>query len=287
MPKKISVGVDGSEIAHMAFQTALFLRQPEDKIDVFHVSTPEKDYLPYDLEPAYIAENYDNLLITSVPSDRRSVSIFPKKDGQSTKGAVCEYINNAEQKTDFLVVGCAGRKGPKSDPTILGSTTDYSLRQAHCSSIIIKKKMEKFATSDKRPKGKFMACVDGSDNSHKAYLETCRLAYETDDVVILHIYSAEAQTNNDDGESKADDITKKYENLGRGTVKIVEKASGTSIAKQILSIAEEEEVDFVVVGADGMSAYLNGTKNPLGSVSDYVAKHAKMGAVITEVLTQG
>ena len=99
-----------------------------------------------------------------------------------------------------------------------------------------------------------------------------------DDVVILHIYSAEAQTNNDDGESKADDITKKYENLGRGTVKIVEKASGTTIAKQILSIAEEEEVDFVVVGADGMSAYLSGKKE-LGSVSDYVAKHAKMGAV--------
>ena len=86
--------------------------------------------------------------------------------------------------------------------------------------------MEKFATSDKRPKGKFMACVDGSDNSHKAYLETCRLAYETDDVVILYIYSAEAQTNNDDGETKADDITKKYENLGRGTVKIVEKRLG-------------------------------------------------------------
>ena len=287
MSKKISVGVDGSEIAHMAFQTALFLRQPEDKIDVFHVSSPAKDYLPYDLQPDYIAENYDNMLIASVPSDRRSVSIFEKKDGQSTKGAVCEYINNAEQKTDFLVVGCAGRKGPKSDPTILGSTTDYSLRQAHCSSIIIKKKMEKFATSDKRPKGKFMACVDGSDNSHKAYLETCRLAYETDDVVILYIYSAEAQTGHDDGESKADDITKKYEEFGRGTVKIVQKVSGTTIGKQILSIAEEEEVDFVVVGADGMSAYLNGTKNPLGSVSDYIAKHAKMGAVITEVLTQG
>ena len=43
-------------------------------------------------------------------------------------------------------------------------------------------------------------------------------------------------------------------------------------------------MDFVVVGADGMSAYLSGKKE-LGSVSDYVAKHAKMGAVITEVLT--
>ena len=65
MAKKITVGVDGSEIAHMAYQCAAYLRKPEDKIDVFHISTPGKDYLPYDLQPGYIKENYDNLLISS------------------------------------------------------------------------------------------------------------------------------------------------------------------------------------------------------------------------------
>ena len=258
MAKKITVGVDGSEIAHMAYQCAAYLRKPEDKIDVFHISTPGKDYLPYDLQPDYIKENYDNLLISSVPEDRRTVTIVEKKTGQSTKGAVCEYINNADEKTDFLVVGCAGRKGPKTDPTILGSTTDYSLRAAHCSCIIVKKKMEKFAEAEKRSKAKFMACVDGSDNSHKAYTEACRIAFDTDELIILHIYSAEEAEVNDDGITKADEITKKYTDLGRGTVKIVEKMGGTSISKQILQVATDEEVDFVVVGADGMGAYLNG-----------------------------
>jgi nucleotide-binding universal stress UspA family protein len=266
MPKKISVGVDGSEIAHIAFLCASYLRKPEDKLAVFHISSPDKDYLPYDLQPSYIAENYDNLLISSIPKDRRSITITEKKKGQSTKGAVCEYINNAEEKTDFLVVGCAGRKGPKSDPTILGSTTDYSLRSAHCSSIIVKKKMEKFATSEKRTKAKFMACVDGSDNSHKAYTEACRIAHDADDLIILHIYSAEQQDNNNDGTTKSDDIRKKYGDLGRGEVKIVDKEGGSTIAQQILNVATEEEVDFVVVGADGMSAYLNGMPQ-LGSVS--------------------
>ena len=32
MAKKITVGVDGSEIAHMAYQCAAYLRKPEDKI---------------------------------------------------------------------------------------------------------------------------------------------------------------------------------------------------------------------------------------------------------------
>ena len=72
-----------------------------------------------------------------------------------------------------------------------------------------------------------------------------------------HAVGYEAEVN-DDGITKADEITKKYTDLGRGTVKIVEKMGGTSISKQILQVATDEEVDFVVVGADGMGAYLNG-----------------------------
>ena len=78
MSKKISVGVDGSD-AHMAFLCASYLRKPEDKLAVFHISSPDKDYLPYDLQPSYIAENYDNLLLSSIPKDRRSVTITEKK----------------------------------------------------------------------------------------------------------------------------------------------------------------------------------------------------------------
>ena len=78
MSKKISVGVDGSEIAHMAFLCASYLRKPEDKLAVFHISSPDKDYLPYDLQPSYIAENYDNLLLSSIPKRAAMVLRFER-----------------------------------------------------------------------------------------------------------------------------------------------------------------------------------------------------------------
>lgn len=64
-----------------------------------------------------------------------------------------------QRDVSLMVLGCAGRKGPKDDPTVLGSTADYSMRGARCSSAIVKPK------SAVPPRGtpvSYLACVDGS-----------------------------------------------------------------------------------------------------------------------------
>lgn len=287
--KTFCIGVDGSEVAHLAFQTALRLRKKEDNMDVFHISDRNKTYLPYDLEPDHIQDAYETLLVANVPADHRVVRVEEKKEGQSTKGAACEYVNGSDPKPDFLFVGCAGRKGPKEDPTILGTTADYSLRATHCSSVICKRLADGFATrplpaagGGSRPNATFLVCVDESPNSEKAYDEAVRLAHDDGDkVVVLHVFDDER----DDGtETTAEEVQAKYQGKGATDVQLVAKVGGKPLGVHICEYAWDQDMDFVVIGADGMTAYRNG-RGQLGSVSDYVVKNAKCNVVVTEILT--
>ena len=277
-PKTFCVGVDGSEIAHLAFQTALRLRKKEDDMNVFHIADTTKTYLPYDLEPDYIKDNYETLLIANVPADHRVVRIREKRQGQSTKGASCEYVNNSEKKVDFFVVGCAGRKGPKQDPTILGTTTDYSLRAAHCSSIICKRRAE---PTDGAATSKFLVCVDESPNSEKAFDEATKLAKDTDELIVFHIFEDEVS---DGTQTTAEEVQASTRRRGPRTFASFKKSGGKPLGFTFASTHGTRGVDFIVVGADGMTAYRNG-RSQLGSVSDYVVKSSKCDVVVTEVLT--
>lgn len=102
-----------------------------------------------------------------------------KRPGEGTKEALCAIVNK-DSAYDFLVVGMSGRKGPKEDPTILGSTVDYSLRQAHMSSIIVK-------NHDFPDKAIFLVGVDGSESANYSVNVALALAKPTDEVRILHI----------------------------------------------------------------------------------------------------
>jgi hypothetical protein len=62
------VGVDGSDIAHRAFNLGMRLRRPEDEIAVMHISDANKTYLPSDLKPEFIRNDYESTLIGSVPT---------------------------------------------------------------------------------------------------------------------------------------------------------------------------------------------------------------------------
>ena len=285
MAKHVCVGVDGSEIAHLAFQTALHLRKGDDTVSVVHVSDSAKSYLPYDLQPDYIKQTYEVILTGNVPSQKYNVDVVGKREGQSTKGAVCQYVNEgASSKVDLFVVGCAGRKGPKTDATVLGSTTDYSLRSAHCTSVIVNKHIVEFATAKERRPASFLVCVDGSKNSENAYKEAARLAHKGDKVVVVHIVEDEEE-DGFGGLSNAEEVQAKFvEEHGCESFEFVEKVAGRPLAQQICDMAWDREVDFVVVGADGMTAFKEG-RNQLGSVSEFVVKNAKCGGVvITEVL---
>lgn len=80
-----------------------------------------------------------------------------------------------------LVLVMAAHRHFHSDATILGSMADYSLRGAHCSSIIVK---------NRKPPAKvhtFLACVDGSNRAHEGMEIAMSLAKKGDQVIVLHV----------------------------------------------------------------------------------------------------
>lgn len=79
------------------------------------------------------------------------------------------------------MVGFTGRKGPKEDPTILGSSADFSLRGARMPCCIVKRKVAP------RESHLFVVAVDGSERAHSGLQLTEQLAMPGDRIVIVHV----------------------------------------------------------------------------------------------------
>lgn len=125
-----------------------------------------------------------------LPKDYR-LEFVPRKAGTSVRDVLALFVDK-RPKVDVLVVGCVGRKGPKEDPSILGSTTDSSLRAVPCNCLVVKRRPE--ITNEP---SNFMACIDGSPQSIEGFHLLCRMARKGDTVYLVHF-----DENSDDGTSK-------------------------------------------------------------------------------------
>ena len=76
-----------------------------------------------------------------------------------------------DYKADISVVGYHGRKGPKDDPTVMGSAVKYLSTGSKVPTMIIKDPKKRVD----KPEGvfRFCACIDGSDKSMKALNLIC------------------------------------------------------------------------------------------------------------------
>jgi nucleotide-binding universal stress UspA family protein len=83
-------------------------------------------------------------------------------------------------EADMFLVGFVGRKGPKEDPSVLGSAADYSLRSAHITAAVVKDKTF-------RDPATLLVGVDGSERAHSAACLAVRLARPTDSIHIVHM----------------------------------------------------------------------------------------------------
>jgi len=81
----------------------------------------------------------------------------------------------------MLAVGMVGRKGPKEDVAVMGSTADVALRGARCATLICKS--QKIADGEPH---RFIVCADGSKASMKAVHLSCGVAGPKDSIVIVH-----------------------------------------------------------------------------------------------------
>lgn len=93
-----------------------------------------------------------------MPKERYEIVVFDRPERQSTHEAVCRMVNKL--RADIMFVGFVGRKGIKEDPTILGTTSDYSLRAVHADCAIVKHRT--VVIPDHRDPALWVVCVDGS-----------------------------------------------------------------------------------------------------------------------------
>ena len=91
------------------------LTQKGDFLTVLHVVTPGKQEVT-----AALAEHFRVKLTSRFSKARWAVVTPPAPPGMPTREAVVAALR--EQKSDLAVIGFSGRKGPKEDPSIMGSS---------------------------------------------------------------------------------------------------------------------------------------------------------------------
>lgn len=129
----------------------------EDHLMVANVWSQEKEeYLDYKLKHANIKTMTDAHLITI--KKRYNWIDHQMKEGDSAKSLLIEMASLYH--ADILVCGYHGRKGPKEDPTVMGTAVQYMSTFAIKPILIIKDPH----TREERPNGyRYAVCVDGSE----------------------------------------------------------------------------------------------------------------------------
>ena len=141
------------------------MNEKTDKIIVAHCwSTKKNEYLPMDLKPEFIKDKADTECIAL--GDRWQWEAIEMKDegGPTAK----ELLNDAAARlnANVCVVGYHGRKGPKKDPTVMGTAVQYMGINTAVPVFILKDPIQR---KDKENEAfRFAACVDGSAQSLRA-----------------------------------------------------------------------------------------------------------------------
>ena len=99
------------------------MNEATDKIVVSHCwSATKNEYLPMDMKNDFIRDRADTECIAL--GDRWLFDSMEMVDGGKTAK---ELLNEAAQrnKAHVCIVGYHGRKGPKKDPTVMGTAVQY------------------------------------------------------------------------------------------------------------------------------------------------------------------
>lgn len=178
------VGADGSKASKVAFNTALTLRKAKGKFYVLHIEdTSKNSYLPSDMKWPAIREEAEVSLATSVPMSFYSMESIVKDPGESTKAKFVGRINEIDSPM-FVCLGWVGRKGPKDDPTVLGSVSNVCMRTCNHPVMVCKKVPDKGSHS-------YAVCVDGGKRGIQAFDAVMALSKSIDTVSVLYCYNDE------------------------------------------------------------------------------------------------
>jgi len=271
------VAVDGSPSSWAAWDAVLYLLDPkQDQLTTVTVVDDREDDshgFQEDIEKELKKAN------TGMPEENLKTAFVEKK--KDTKTTVVQY--GAKCNADLLAVGVHGRRMKRRDSVedvalrILGSTSDFSLRTFPKTSVIAKSSFEK----PEKGKAIWVCGVDGSINSQNGYKIARQLMVEGDYIYVVHVKPVVAVKESSHKEFRPENISAKYKELLQddkyGEFLIID--SGDEVPAVLSEFIEQKGAHFVSVGADGMGAFMKGTRI-MGSVSDNLVKDTKTATCI-------
>lgn len=282
----------------LVFITSLSLR-PVDRLRVLHVYNSTKSPKG---APEALAEHFKTKLTARLSAKRYDVKLVAKdSETTPTRTLVLDAIRG--EHPDLVVVGFTGRKGPKSDVQIMGSSTDLSLREGNTSVLVVKTWDESGVGEGgvgggAPPPKTFLVGFDGSLRSQEALLFTLRLAHPGRDSVVA-LYLEDVGVSGVAGEREGDDVEAGFKALVAAAVvgpapttpttitpTLVRRPSGgKSVHALFKEEVDERGASVCVVGADGVGAASSSKVREerrvgLGSVSDAVLRHCNVNVLV-------
>jgi len=272
-----NIAVDGSDAALNAFNIVFEeLKRDDDYIIVSHVFSNDKKHPLIQFKQENIKLSYEGKLIGTHSSKWTMIWEHLEKN-LTTK----EHVNKIakDMDSDIMAMGYVGRKGPKSDPTLLGSAVEYMAHNPVCPALIVKSPEKRV---DKESGGfRWLVCSDGSEKSYKALRETLKIISKDDDEVVILVVtlaSIDAKQIQEDTNKIFDEegvSNHRFETLDRDSD---EKTSDAIV--DYINIDETEYIDFVVVSNQGCGYSKHTQKKYLGKVASGVLSKSKANIVL-------
>jgi nucleotide-binding universal stress UspA family protein len=185
---KYMVCHDGSDSSNKALQAVkMNILRDSDNLMVAHVWNRKKEeYLDYKLKRQYIKELTESECAgLGARFHYHDEELMPSHEPMTSAKTAKNLLNEISKDNDasVVVVGFHGRKGPKADPTVMGSAVQYLSVETFKPVLIIKdpKSLEEHHKSGLR----FAACVDGSRKSLAALEMICEMKSTHDKITVI------------------------------------------------------------------------------------------------------
>lgn len=276
------VATDGSDASELAFNVVakdMFREDCGDNIVVGHISDKKKDYLPWNMKPNFVADQYEAKVLPFGKQGRYCSREL--ESGQTSKEAVWALAEF--EKASMVCVGNHGRKGPKADLTVAGTAIEYLSLNSKFPCLIIK---DRKARSQK-PDGclRWGVCYDSSDKAKEVLDLTLRTMRETDKLAVITVRDSKVDN---------DDMVKHYVNqqvekygITKVEIFILDKEEGKSVYQIIKKhlkyeasdITKHGYIDFVAVGNTGVN-FSSYNKKYLGSVAECILRARLMNCLL-------
>lgn len=274
---KFFVAVDGSESSFTAFEMmrdGLF--KAGDDVEVAHISNANKQNVPFHYRPKAIAARYQGELLKMERSEEDFVCEEIRL-GLSTKETMMELAS--EREASMMVVGYHGRKGPKSDPTVLGTAVQFLGVEAAAPVAIVKVRN----CRQNKPEGafKWAVCFDGADCSLAGFDQVFKIMDKNKDSLEV-ITVAKADMNSEQIEKMALDYC---QNEGvNASFNVIKYNAERYIYEQINDWVMEkagksEYVDFLCLTNNGADFGSHDEKKYLGAVASGLIRHSKQNII--------